>query len=176
MATSTAVLDSGLATSKMILDGDFEKIDFRGELRDGHLVTKGILADQAAIDGIPVGIYVLEIDGTLVKCNQTAIAAWGRTPSLGSSEKYCGAHILRYPSGEVMPHELAPPSVVIKNGGTVRNADAICEQPSGKRLLALANIFPIRNNDDEVIGAVNIFRHNTSKTVPGLRAGSPSHP
>jgi hypothetical protein len=66
-----------------------------------------------------------------------------------------------------MPHELAPPSVVIKNGGTVRNADAICEQPNGKRLLALANIFPIRNSDDEVIGAVN-----TSTTVPGLHAES----
>jgi hypothetical protein len=69
-----------------------------------------------------------------------------------------------------MPHELAPPAVVIKNGGTVRDADAICEQPSGARLLALANIFPIRNNDEEVIGAVNIFRHNTSKAVPGLNA------
>jgi hypothetical protein len=67
-----------------------------------------------------------------------------------------------------MHHEHAPPSVVIKNGGIVRNADAICEQPDGHRLLALANIFPIRDHRDEVIGAVNIFRHNTSKTVPGL--------
>ena len=49
-----------------------------------------------------------------------------------------------------MPHEHAPPSVMIKNGGTVRNADAICEQPDGHRLLALANIFPIRNHRDEV--------------------------
>ena len=67
-----------------------------------------------------------------------------------------------------MPHELAPPSVVINNGGTVRNADVICEHPNGHRLLALVNVFPIRDNEDEVIGAVNIFRHNTSKTVPGL--------
>jgi hypothetical protein len=67
-----------------------------------------------------------------------------------------------------MPHEHAPPSVVIKNGGIVRNADAICEQPDGDLLLALANIFPIRDHRDEVIGAVNIFRHNPSKTVPGL--------
>ncbi len=67
-----------------------------------------------------------------------------------------------------MPHELAPPSVVINNGGTVRNADVICEHPNGYRLLALVNVFPIRDNEDEVIGAVNIFRHNTSKTVPGL--------
>ncbi len=168
MANSTTVQNGDLATTRMILEGDFDKIDFRGEIVDGHLVTKGILADQAAMDSIPVGIYVLEKDATVVKCNKTAIAGWGRTPSLGTSEKYCGSHRLRYPSGDVMPHELAPPSVVINNGGTVRNADVICEQPNGNRLLALVNVFPIRNDEDEVIGAVNIFRHNTSKTVPGL--------
>jgi PAS domain-containing protein len=165
---ATSVTDDGLATSTMILDGDFDEIDFRGELVDGHLVAKGILADQTAMDSIPVGIYILEKDATVVKCNKAAIAGWGRTPSLGASEKYCGSHLLRYPSGEVMPHELAPPSVVINNGGTVRNADVICEHPNGHRLLALVNVFPIRDKDDEVIGAVNIFRHNTSKTVPGL--------
>jgi PAS domain-containing protein len=173
---STSVTDDGLATSTMILDGDFDKIDFRGELVDGHLVAKGILADQAAMDSISVGIYVLEKDATVVKCNKAAIAGWGRTPSLGTSEKYCGSHRLRYPSGEVMPHELAPPSVVIKNGGTVRNADVICEQPNGNRLLALVNVFPIRDNKDEVIGAVNIFRQNTSKTVPGLLSEATSTP
>ena len=73
-----------------------------------------------------------------------------------------------------MPHEKAPPSVVINNGGTVRNADVICEHPDGNRLLALVNVFPIRDNQDEVIGAVNIFRHNTSKTVPGLASESTS--
>lgn len=169
---ATSVADSGLATSTMILEGDFDKIDFRGELVDGHLVAKGILADQAAMDSMPIGIYVLEKDATVIKCNKAAIAGWGRTPSLGTSEKFCGSHLLRYPSGEVMPHELAPPSVVINNGGTVRNADVICEHPNGYRLLALVNVFPIRDDKDEVIGAVNIFRHNTSKTVPGLSSDS----
>lgn len=171
---TTTVTDNGLATSRMILDGDFDEIDFRGELVDGHLVAKGVLADQAAMDSIPVGIYILEKDATVVKCNKAAIAGWGRTPSLGASEKYCGSHILRYPSGEVMPHELAPPSMVINNGATVRNADVICEHPNGNRLLALVNVFPIRDNEDEVIGAVNIFRQNTSKTVPGLLSNSAS--
>jgi hypothetical protein len=45
---TTSVTDRDLATSTMILDGDFDKIDFRGEVVDGHLVAKGILADQAA--------------------------------------------------------------------------------------------------------------------------------
>lgn len=153
---------------RLISAGQLDNLEFWGELRDGHLVPQGLLSDQAAIDAIDVGIYVIETDGTLIRCNKTAIAAWGRTPKLNSTEKHCGAHVLRYPNGEVMPHEHAPPSVVVRNGGTVRNADVICEQPNGTRLLALVNIFPIRSAQGEVIGAVNIFRHNTHKTVPGL--------
>ena len=56
-----------------------------------------------------------------------------------------------------MPHKLAPPSVVINNGGTVRNADVICEQPDGNRLLALVNVFPIRDNEDEVVSEPSTF-------------------
>lgn len=156
--------------SEKIVANELDELAFHGTLVDGRLVAGGLLADQDAIDAIPVGIYVIETDGTLIACNETAIGAWGRTPELGTSEKYCGAHVLRYPDGEVMPHDQAPPKVVIKNGGTVRNADVICEQPSGDRLLALVNVFPIRDADEQVVGAVNIFRHNTSKTVPGLSA------
>ncbi len=154
--------------STMIEAGTLDSLEFRGKLDNDHLVPDGLLADQEAMDAINVGIYVMEKDGTLIACNRAAIGAWGRTPELGSSEKYCGAFRLRYPSGDVMPHEKAPPSVVINNGGTVRNADVICEQPDGNRLLALVNVFPIRDASDEVVGAVNIFRHNTSKTVPGI--------
>ena len=50
-------------------------------LESGKLVAEGILADQDALDDIPVGIYVIEKDGTLITCNKTAIGAWGRTPA-----------------------------------------------------------------------------------------------
>ena len=69
-----------------------------------------------------------------------------------------------------MPHHQAPPAVVLNNGATVRNADVICEQPDGTRLLALVNVFPIRDDAGSVIGAVNVFRPNVDKTVPGLSA------
>ena len=157
--------------AEQIVANDLDHMAFTGQLEEsGHLRPHGLLGDQAAMDAIPVGMYILELDGTVVACNDTAVQAWGRRPELGASEKYCGAHVLRYPSGEVMPHASAPPSVVIKNGGTVRDADVICEQPDGTLLLALVNVFPIRDADDNVVGAVNIFRHNTSKTVPGLAA------
>ena len=130
-------------TAQLIESGQLDDLSkFYGTLtEDGHLNVSGLLADQEAIDEIPVGIYVIELDGTLIICNKAAITAWGRTPELGGSEKYCGAHILRYPDGTIMPHEHAPPRVTILNGGTVRNVDAICEQPDGTRLLAFAKYF-----------------------------------
>ncbi|TDD58597.1 PAS domain-containing protein [Kribbella antibiotica] len=167
MSVTESEVDLTELTARIVAN-DLDSLTFRGEIVDGHLVPEGLLGDQAAMDAVPVGIYVLETDGLLTACNQTAIDAWGRKPALGASERYCGAHQLRYPSGEVMPHSSAPPSVVIRNGGTVRNADVICEQPSGFRLLALVNVFPIRNAANDVVGAVNIFRHNTDKLVPGL--------
>lgn len=124
-----------------ILSGSLDHLEFWGEIKDGHLVPHGLLADQAAMDDIPVGIYVLEKDGLLISCNKAAIEAWGRTPSLNTSEKYCGAHVLHYPSGFVMPHQHAPPSVVINNGAMVRNADVICEQPNGNRLFGARQCF-----------------------------------
>ncbi len=153
---------------QLIVAGTLENVEFWGEVKDGRLMPHGVLADQAALDDIPVGIHLIEQDGTLIGYNKTAAAVWGRAPRLDRSESYCGAHLLRYPSGQVMAHEHAPPSVAIRNGGTVRNANVICEQPDGTRLLALVNIFPIRSAQGEVIGAVNIFRHNTLKSVPGL--------
>jgi PAS domain-containing protein len=164
-------MTTALATRELILDAEFDRIRFEGRLEDGHLVLEGVLADQDRLDAMPVGIYVMARDGTVVACNAAAIAAWGRTPELGADERFCGAFRLRYPSGEVMPHHLAPPAVALNNGGRVRDADVICEQPDGTRLLALVNVFPIRDAQDQVIGAVNVFRHNTDKTVPGLAAG-----
>jgi hypothetical protein len=38
-------------------------------------VVEGVLADQDTLDDIPVGIYVIEKDGTLIACNRTAIGA-----------------------------------------------------------------------------------------------------
>ena len=48
--------------------------------------ARGSTGRSSRIDAIPVGAYVLEKDGALVRCNETAIAAWGRAPELGSTE------------------------------------------------------------------------------------------
>jgi PAS domain-containing protein len=160
-----------MRVAQLIESGQLDDLpEFYGTLaEDGHLNVIGLLANQEAIDAIPVGIYVIELDGTLIICNKAAINVWGRTPELDGSEKYCGSHILRYPDGTIMPHNQSPPRITILQGVAVRNADGIIERPDGTRLLALANIFPIHDIDTGiVIGAVNIIKQNISKIVPGL--------
>lgn len=147
---------------------DFNGMQFFGENVDGKLRVHGVLGDAEALDEIPFGIYLMNQDGTLNFFNKSCTMAWGRSPNLADGEKYCGSHKLFYPSGERMPHEVSPPMVALKNGADIRNVDAVCEQPNGTRLLARADIFSIKNEAGETVGAVNFFRHNPNKTVPGL--------
>lgn len=135
-----------------------DNLKFTGTVVDGELKVNGLLNSQELLDSIQVAIYAIDINGTLILYNKTAVVAWGRTPLLNGTEKYCGAHILRYPDGEIMPHELAPPRVTLRHGATIRNINVICEQPDGTWLKAIANIFPIHDVEtNKVIGAVNII-------------------
>lgn len=152
---------------------NFDGLEFFGEMKNGQLQPEGFLGQQALIDEVPLGIYLMNKDGTLHSFNKMAEKAWGRTPNL--QEKYCGSYKLFYPHGEVMPHDVAPPVTVLKNHATVRNIDVVCEQPNGTRLMAKADIFPIKNKQGDLVGAVNFFRHNPNKTVPALRPSMMAH-
>jgi len=154
---------------------DFDGMEFFGEIEGGTLRPEGFLGKQEIIDEIPIGIYLMNKDGTLHSFNKMAEKAWGRTPNLHNKEKYCGSYRLFYPHGEVMPHEVAPPVTVLKNHATVRNIDVVCEQPNGTRLMARADIFPIKNKMGDLVGAVNFFRHNPNKTVPALKPATSPH-
>jgi hypothetical protein len=61
-------MTTALATRELILDAEFDRIRFEGRIEDGHLVLDGVLADQERLDAMPVGIYVMERDGTVVAC------------------------------------------------------------------------------------------------------------
>ena len=154
---------------------DFDGLEFSGSIENGRLKPEGFLSQQGVIDEMPIGIYLMNKDGTLHSFNKMAEKAWGRTPKIHDNEKYCGSYKLLYPHGEVMPHDQAPPITVLKNRATVRNIDVVCEQPNGTRLMAKADIFPIMDKNGDLVGAVNFFRHNPNKTAPALRPTSKAH-
>ena len=48
--------------------------------------------DQAILDALPVGVYVCDADGRIVRVNQRAIELWGRAPRLQDpAQRFCGS-------------------------------------------------------------------------------------
>lgn len=150
-------------------------MSFTGEIVNGALKPDGILASTNEMDEIPVGACVLNANGTLHSYNRLAAIAWGRSPQSGDGDRYCGSYRLYYPDGEALPHDSVPQVAVLKGGASVRNIDLVVQRPDGSRLLIKSNVFPIKNKNDETIGAIHFFRHNPNQVVPGLTPRTEAH-
>ena len=130
-------------------------------------LTKVKLKRSAFMDGqlmeaLPVAVYICDLDGVIVRYNSKAAELWGR--SLGPADAnmlYCGAYKLYMPDGDHLPHDRAPMVEALHCGSSFRNLEVEIEQPNGRRLWALVNIDPLRDERGAIIGAINCFQDVT---------------
>ena len=118
--------------------------------------------DQHLIEALPVAVYVCDLTGVIVRYNRRAAELWGRP--LGPDDAnmlYCGAYKLYLPDGELLSHNRAPMVEALRSGTSFRNLELQIEQPSGRRLWALVNIDPLRDERGAIIGAINCFQDVT---------------
>jgi PAS domain S-box-containing protein len=115
-------------------------------------------------DLLPAAAYVCDADGTIRRFNRRAAELWGRTPALGDpAERYCGSFRLHRLDGGLLPHAQCPMVDVLRTGIPVRDQEVVMERPDGSRIVALANIDPIKNGAGRVLGAVNCFQDITAR-------------
>ena len=111
------------------------------------------------LDLLPVGVYVCDRAGLIVRYNRAAAELWGCSPRSGDpSLRYCGSYRLYGLDGSLVPHAKCPMADVLATGQPVRDQQIVIEQPDGTRLVALVNIEAITDDADRVVGAVNVFR------------------
>lgn len=108
------------------------------------------------IDLLPIGVYVCDSEGRIIRFNSQAARLWGREPVLGV-ERFCGARRLYDTDGGFVEHKACPMADVLATGAAIHNGQIIVERQNGSRFLALANIQPLTDEDGRVIGAVNCF-------------------
>ena len=114
------------------------------------------------LDRLPIGVYLCDRDGLIVRFNRRAVALWGRAPAIGDpAERYCGSQRMLLPNGALLPHAECPMAGVLKTGTPVRSQEVVIERPDGSRILATVDIDPIRDDAGEIAGAVNCFRDVT---------------
>lgn len=118
-----------------------------------------VAAAPSALDAIPGAVYLCDRDGWLVRYNSEAVKLWGREPRLDQTrERYCGSHRLHLVDGTPLLHEDCPMADAVRTGRATRNAEVMIERPDGTKITALVNIRPLRDHDDNIQGAINVFQ------------------
>jgi PAS domain S-box-containing protein len=107
------------------------------------------------LDALGVAVYTTDADGRITFFNKAAAEFWGRRPALG--EEWCGSLRLLWPDGSPMRHDECPMAVTLKEARPVRGGQAIAVRPDGSNVSFMAYPTPLFDDDEELIGAVNVL-------------------
>ena len=111
------------------------------------------------LDGLPIGIYACEADGSVRWFNKAAAVLWGREPTLGEqAERFCGSFKLYNLDGTHIPHAECPMADALRTGVGVRGGSVVIERPDGERILGKVHIQPVRDGNGAIVGAINCFQ------------------
>lgn len=113
---------------------------------------------------LPVAVYVCDRDGVILRYNRRAAELWGREPKLRDpTERFNGSLRLYRPDGTVLPHDQGPMGIVLRTGAPMRDQEVGLERPDGSRVVVLVDVDPLRDDDGNIVGAVNVFQDITDR-------------
>jgi len=149
-----------------------EQIEATTPLQD-LLDERALDIPDRLLDLLPVGVYVCDRDGLVVRYNRAAAELWGCSPKIGDpTVRYCGSYRLYRLNGDYVPHAKCPMADVLATGQGLRDQEIAIERPDGTRIVALVNIEAIKDGSGRVIGAVNVFRDKPAQRSAELRPNS----
>src|ERR1700688_3702629 len=103
------------------------------------------------LDILPVGVYVCERAGLIVRYNRAAAELWGCSPRIGDpTVRFCGSHPLYRLDGGPIPHAKGPMADVLATGQGLRDQEIGIQRPDGSRIVALVNIEAIKDGAGRV--------------------------
>jgi PAS domain-containing protein len=118
--------------------------------------------EQPVLDALPIGIYACDADGQILRVNRKAVELWGRTPRLlDPAQRFCGSFRVESLDGQFIPPEETPMARAVLHGEAFDGAEAMVQNPDGRRWVARVNVEPLRDRHGVVVGAVNCFQDVT---------------
>jgi PAS domain S-box-containing protein len=122
------------------------------------------------LDLLPVGVYVCDRAGLIVRYNRAAAELWGCSPKIGDpTVRFCGSYRLYGLNGHSIPHAKCPMGEVLATGEGLRDQEIVIERPDSARIVVLVNIASIKDSAGRVVGAVNVFRENPEQVSGHVR-------
>lgn len=129
------------------------------KLADGSL---DVNANDPLFELLPVGVYVCNRDGLIIRYNRAAAELWGRSPRPGDpAQRFCGSWRLLDVEGTEIPHLECPMAAALATGNSVCDQEIVIERPDKSRIVALVSIEVLKDAKGDVAGAINVFRDHT---------------
>lgn len=119
-------------------------------------LVHGRVERRAALDALPVPVYLTDPDGLVTYWNRACADFAGRQPELGK-DRWCVTWQIYTTSDERLPHDRCPMAVAIRERRAVRGDVAIAMRPDGSRKAFRPYPTPLFDADGGLIGAVNIL-------------------
>lgn len=122
---------------------------------------------RAALDDLPVPIYLTDPDGRVTCWNRACVEFAGRRPQLGK-DRWCVTWVIHTLADEPLPHDRCPMAVAIKERRPIRGEVAIAMRPDGTRKAFTAYPTPLFSEDGKLIGAINMLIDVSKDQAPAL--------
>ena len=144
--------------------GDVQTRKLRSAAKDGPVTPTPAAVDfLQLVQNLPAAVYATDAKGRITFFNDAAATLWGRRPALGE-DWWCGSWRLYWPDGAPMRHDECPMAVALKTGKGATGTEAIAERPDGTRFPFAAYPTPLRNDNGDLVGAVNMLVDLTERT------------
>ncbi|HYG39750.1 MAG TPA: PAS domain S-box protein [Cytophagales bacterium] len=123
------------------------------------------------VNSLPAGLYACDKDGRITFFNEQAVTLWGYRPMINDNLKFCACYKVWTMDGTFINPDQTPMSIALKTGQSFRNVEALVERPDGSKFYADVNIDPMRDEFNNIIGAINIFQDisNIKETEAALK-------
>ncbi|RPI26915.1 MAG: PAS domain S-box protein [Acidobacteria bacterium] len=114
---------------------------------------------------LPAAVYTCDAEGRITLFNARAAELWGREPRLfDEDDKYCGSFRLYTTDQQPLQHSDCWMARALKTATPVRGDKIIIERPDGSRILALANVDPLFDDNGKLVGAINVLQDVTHQS------------
>ena len=120
---------------------------------------------RALFDRGPIAMYSCDLAGTIQEYNRGAVDLWGMEPQRGESDEHFGGSLKWYfPDGTLMSYAQTPMAEILKGDTPAAyDMEVVIERLDGSRIIAIANIVPLKNDQGEITGAINCFYDITDR-------------
>ena len=146
--------------------------DEKSQQKAGGLHVKALW--QEMLDAIPAAAYTCDAGGLITYFNPFAADLWGRAPKLrDAGDRYCGSHQMYLSDGTPIRHDQCWMALALLEGRAYIGREIVVERSDGSRVLGEAYAYPLRDDQNRIVGALNLVADITPRDTTAAEEAQP---